>query len=434
MLIGSAEIPSLSGAGQQAVLAVLPYQGRHIARLARLSDLAARYEAPVVTVVGKYNHGKSRLLNELLGDDAFVVADRRETVALSACSSGDVHWLDAPGLDADVNSADDALAEQAVWLRSDLRLFVHAAKEGELDVAERRWLAELCDDAQHSRRTTLFVMTQVDQLADEAQLQGIQDVLQTQFQALEHGAVLAMHAVSATRHRRGVQEGKRLLVAKSGIPELQAAIVQAAAAVPAARRHEHVLLHTELTNECESCAKTAVNALADSQAKQRQQRKAFEEDLAAVLDKVSDDLRELLISSGPDRALEPDSFATMFKVTAGKRERARLQIAYSRACIEIDGVLIKHGVTSLPAAQRVEVQSLNSLVVAVMGISVKYREDLRKIFAEEAGRVRLQREFGHYFILSDDQCALANRITQCEADLVTCEEALAVMRTWKPEP
>src|SRR3546814_1412354 len=76
----------------------------------------------------------------------------------------------------------------------------------------------------------------------------------------------------------------------------------------------------------------------------------------------------------------------MFKASAGKRERARLQIAYSRACIEIGGVLIKHGLSSLPKSQHVEAQSLNSLVVAVMGVSVKYREDLRKMFGEEAGR------------------------------------------------
>ncbi|CAM5190142.1 GTPase Der [Castellaniella denitrificans] len=434
MLISAAEIPALSKSEQQAVLAVLPRQSREIARLARLSDPASRDDAPVVTVVGKYNHGKSRLLNELLGSDAFLVADRRETSTLAACCSGDVRWLDAPGLDADVHSADDTLAEQAVWRCSDVRLFVHAAKGGELDAAERRWLDELCYDAVRSRRSTLFVMTQVDQLADEAQLQDIQDVLRAQLQTLGWGAVLATYAVSATRHRRGVQEGKRLLVAKSGLPELQAAIAQAVAEVPAARSHEHALLHAELTNECESCKKAASSALAECRANQCRQRKAFEEDLAAVLDKVSEDLREILLSSGPDRALEPDSFVTMFKVTAGKRERARLQIAYSRACIEIDGVLIKHGVTCLPKAQRVQARSLNSLVVAVMGVSVKYREDLRKIFAEEAGRARLQREFGRYFALSEDQCSLVNRIAQCEADLVACGEALAVLRTWKPEP
>lgn len=50
-----------------------------MARLRALAKAARR----VVTVSGKYNHGKSRLLNEMIGHAAFVVADKRETVALA---------------------------------------------------------------------------------------------------------------------------------------------------------------------------------------------------------------------------------------------------------------------------------------------------------------------------------------------------------------
>src|SRR3546814_7941249 len=121
-------------------------------------------------------------------------------------------------------------------------------------------------------------MTQVDQLADDAHLRDIQRALQTQLQTLEQEPVVATYAVSATRHRRGIQEGKRLLVERSGIPELQAAIAQAVAAVPAARRHEHALLHAKLTNECESCEKAASNALTECQAKQNGQSKARSEE------------------------------------------------------------------------------------------------------------------------------------------------------------
>src|SRR3546814_19675079 len=112
-------------------------------------------------------------------------------------------------------------------------------------------------------------MTQVDQLADEAPLRDIQRALQTQLQTLEQEPVVATYAVSATRHRRGLQEGKRLLVERSGIPELQAAIAQAVAAVPAARRHEHALLPAKLPNECESSEKAAHNALTNCKAQQR---------------------------------------------------------------------------------------------------------------------------------------------------------------------
>src|SRR3546814_19830606 len=112
MVFGTAGIQTLPSDGDQAVLAVFPCKGRAIARLARLSDPVGRCEAPVVTVVGKYNHGKSRLLNELLGDDAFVVADRRATTPLSAYRCQGMRWLDAPGLASAVNIADDTLAEE----------------------------------------------------------------------------------------------------------------------------------------------------------------------------------------------------------------------------------------------------------------------------------------------------------------------------------
>ena len=44
--------------------------------MARL-DILLGNDEPIVTVIGKYNHGKSRLLNELIGQEAFAVADRR---------------------------------------------------------------------------------------------------------------------------------------------------------------------------------------------------------------------------------------------------------------------------------------------------------------------------------------------------------------------
>ena len=51
--------------------------------LVRLKALAHIERPATVTVIGKYNHGKIRLLNELICHDIFSVADRRETRALS---------------------------------------------------------------------------------------------------------------------------------------------------------------------------------------------------------------------------------------------------------------------------------------------------------------------------------------------------------------
>jgi tRNA U34 5-carboxymethylaminomethyl modifying GTPase MnmE/TrmE len=82
------------------VVAVLPRRADDMARL----GILLRRSEPIVTVIGKYNHGKSRLLNELIGDETFAVADKRETVRLSDYLQNGVRWLDALGLDADVGT------------------------------------------------------------------------------------------------------------------------------------------------------------------------------------------------------------------------------------------------------------------------------------------------------------------------------------------
>lgn len=116
---------------ERVILAALPGRAHDVARLRALAEAAW----PVVTVIGKYNHGKSRLLNEMIGHAAFSVADEHETFALGEHVHDGVYWLDAPGLGADVHTVDDDHALQAIWLQSDIRLFVHAVKEGELDAA-----------------------------------------------------------------------------------------------------------------------------------------------------------------------------------------------------------------------------------------------------------------------------------------------------------
>jgi hypothetical protein len=102
-------------------------------------------------------------------------------------------------------------------------------------------------------------------------------------------------------------------------------------------------------------------------------------------------------------------------------------VVYSKACIFINGVLIRHGVLELPLAQQTSVRSLDNVMVAVMGVYVKYRKDLQAIFCEVAGRERLQREFLRYFELSVDRIALALRISNMEADMQTAQQGLAAL-------
>jgi hypothetical protein len=240
---------------------------------------------------------------------------------------------------------------------------------------------------------------------------------------------MGVHLASATRHRQGLAGGKALLVERSGIPALQAALRDALARVPQARAHETALLLGDMRQALHGLHADQAAHLQALQATRARQRQAFDAGLAAVLDKVRDDLQPVLQVSGADPALVPDSFANMFKPTAGKLERSRIQIAYSHACIAINAHLVRHGVVGLPAAQQTSVRSLDTVMVAVMGVSVKYRDDLRRIFCERAGRERLMRDFAHHFELSEDRVALVRQIAAAEAALAATTRAQAALCT-----
>jgi GTP-binding protein EngB required for normal cell division len=404
---------------ETAILAVLP--GRKD-DLARLEILAQADEVPVVTVIGKYNHGKSSLLNVLCGASAFDVADKRQTIALSEHVAAGVRWLDAPGLDADVASGDDREALTAAWQRSDIRLLVHAAKEGELDQSEWQLLRQLDADDQRTRRQTLLVLSQVDQLDEEATLTRVTDALGAQ---VPH---VPVHLTSSVRYAKGEEGGKPLLVARSGIPVLKDALAAAYLQVPEARRHEVALRFTDMRQELETLQREREQVLLGLRDTQVRQAEAFSAGLSDVLDKASGEIQELLDLPGPDHALRPDTHEERFQVTAGKLERARQQLALTKVNRRIGGYLVGHGVDELPPSPGCVASSMNTVMVAVLGISVKYLEDMRRIYCAPSGRAHLQERFTHYYEVSKDRLALADRITGAAAALDETGRALAALR------
>ncbi|MFW1689859.1 GTPase [Acinetobacter ursingii] len=401
------------------ILAVIPNREADLARLVRLITAAAY---PTITVIGKYNHGKSRLLNELIGHDVFSVADKRETIHLAEHIHQNVSWLDAPGLDADVAAVDDDYAFNAIWTQADIRLFVHSIREGELDAIEHQLLQQLVHDFQSSQRQTLLVLTQIDQMPDQQVLAHIQQSIRDQIPDLD------TFSVSATRHRQGIENSKPLLVEKSGIVALQQAIEHAIRQVPNARQYEKNQLFSGMQQQLEQLHTEQQRLQQQLQQTQRQQRQDFDEGLTKVLDKIRGDLHPILDITGQDDALVPDSFATMFKNTAGKQQRAKVQIAYSRACIDINSHLIRHGVVGLPEDQQTHVKSLDTVIVAVFGISVKFREHLRTLFYSDVERARLQREFAFYFEKSAGRAALVEQLTQLEKQLGDIAQAQTALK------
>lgn len=401
-------------AATHEILAVLP---TYNLPLARLRAIVQAGQLPTVTVIGKYNHGKSRLLNELIGDDIFSVADKRETVTLSEHLQHNIRWLDAPGLDADVATIDDQHAQDAMWNKADIRLMIHSVREGEFDPYELQLFQQFEQDAAQTQRQSVLVLTQIDQIPDQAVLTHIIDSIQKQAPA---ATVLP---VSATRHRQGIENSKALLVQRSGIPELQQTLSRVIEKVPAVRQFETNKIFADLKAQLSQLQQTTQANIQQLNATLEHQRQAFEHDLNQVLNKVREDLQPILHVSGQDDSLEPDSFANMYKVTAGKRDRNRIQVAYSRACIEINSHLVRYGVVGLPDTQKSNVRSLDTVMVAVMGISVKLRKDLKLIFEDESGRQRLRREFAHYFEVSADRMHLKEQLQDLQQQLKLIQQA-----------
>jgi hypothetical protein len=201
--------------------------------------------------------------------------------------------------------------------------------------------------------------------------------------------------------------------------------------VPAARENEISLLFAGMLEELEHSRANAEVKLKGLVQTHREQRTEFDEGLQRVIEKVSAGINLMLDALGEDYAVIPDISKDAYALTACKRERAHIQIAYSRACIEIDSFLAGHGVIDLPSDQQTATGSLNSVMIAVMGVSVKFRRDLRRIFCEPLGRERLQRDFARYFELSADRQDLVREISRngsIMSDIEKAEQVLNALR------
>ncbi|WP_313206519.1 GTPase [Stenotrophomonas sp.] len=369
---------------------------QHITALERMARLSRCSAVPVVTVVGKFNHGKSRLLNELSARDAFAVADRRQTTQLAEITAGNIQWLDAPGLDADTLGEDDALARHACHVAADLRLFVHSAKEGELDHAELALLQALAREHADCGRPVFIVLSQIDQMADANALARIQALLATQLPGLP------VFPVSSVRHAKGVQDGKRLLVEASGIPALQAAIAATCVQIEPLRAREFEGLRTRLDAGLQDITEQRRAAVQQLDAELATARQAFIAGLDAVLLKAADEVA--VLQPVPDDA-PADLPSSQF--SSGRSLRSKIitghLLASAKINLSLSSYLGAHGVDALPPDPSRPPTTMDTVLVAVLGISVKFLDDLRRLFCGSEGPERLRREFLHYFDVSQER-------------------------------
>ena len=165
----------------------------------QLRALVSRPSELQVAIYGKYNHGKSSLLNALVGEEVFKTADIRETVKMQSHSQNGIRWIDTPGLDADVEENDDKIANELLT-SSDLLLFVHSVNEGELDNKELTFLKEQYE----KNRNTILVLTQIDKTEN---LNNVQKAIEKQLSFMTKPIeIIASSAKRASHDKKEIRE------------------------------------------------------------------------------------------------------------------------------------------------------------------------------------------------------------------------------------
>ena len=173
-----------------------------------------------IAVAGRMNHGKSSLLNSLIGDNIFKVQDIRETTANSRYELfEDVLLVDTPGLDANIN--DDAIANVA-YESSNIILFVHNYNVGDFHKGELESLKRIADfhNSEAFSDRFILVLTGKDAVTDQndrelIKLKLLKDI--KQFCGLQNFPIFE---VSNTTFMKGKLENKEKLIINSGIPTL----------------------------------------------------------------------------------------------------------------------------------------------------------------------------------------------------------------------
>ena len=171
---------------------------------------------------GVMNHGKSSLFNALLDKNIFPEEDIRTTVKIQTEQwSDNVYLIDTPGLSAEL--ADDEIAFEA-YRRANVILFVHRVDIGELHkngLEGLKKIKSLFADEKFFVEHFCLVLTSIDNQSSGKNLDTIRAKALTDIKNFCGLSGFKVFCVSNTRYRKGMAEGKKVLVEKSGIPELR---------------------------------------------------------------------------------------------------------------------------------------------------------------------------------------------------------------------
>lgn len=249
--------------------------------LRRLSFLLEQAKDVRVAVFGKYNHGKSTLLNAIIGQEVFKAADKRETTEISEYQHNGVIWVDTPGLDADVHGEDDRKAREGAFAVADFLFLVHSVKTGELDKYETQLYRDLMKQDKNYRKKMFLILTQIDQV-EKSDLEQVLAKITNQFPELE------IFPVSAIRYMKGVAENTPVFIEKSGFNQLVNLVERLKSDIESMRAYEKKRLINKVKVALAEKQTTVENALASLAHNIAQLRKNFDQDLNAYIKQVQE--------------------------------------------------------------------------------------------------------------------------------------------------
>lgn len=267
----------------QNLIALLPSEKRNLKRLDYLVNEAT---TPKIAVLGKYNHGKSSLLNAIIGEEIFSVADKRETITNKTVSFEGIDWVDTPGLDADTKGEDDKKARNAAYQIADVLFLVHNVAAGELDKYELEVYRQLMKQDKNYRKKLYLVLTQIDQLPA---IEREKVIVTIKAQLPE----LTIIPVSSLRYVKGLAKDKSAFIEQSGLPDLISQIEIIKNDIVELRKKEIRRLKGKALLELETLLQAEQQALASARHNRKQSRKQFVQQVNSVQKRIVKQARSL---------------------------------------------------------------------------------------------------------------------------------------------
>ena len=265
-------------------LSVVPESEHTLKRLNRL--LANASEPPRIAVLGKYNHGKSTLLNALVGAEKFRVADKRETTEIAEYEHDGVVWIDTPGLDGDPLERDDRKAWGTAFQLADFLFLAHQVQAGELDRYEERAFLRLARQDRNYSRKMHLLLTQIDQREPD-EVAKVERTVRDQLFHLFNLKEFPITSVSADRYQRGIGTENAKLREMSGMVPIFATVKRIKSEVTSRRKRETRKLADKLLVDLDDKLHAIDSKLTETNNKRRKMKRRLTSDAQAIIDRLT---------------------------------------------------------------------------------------------------------------------------------------------------